>query len=597
MNLLRKLPIRGQMFLIATLTIGVIVVILMFNYNRYAVSLTKNNEGYTNDIFSQMEQTILSNYSVIKWLTYNVSYNQTIQDYLLDDDMLSKIQRYPTIKNLLLNLSTVNSGILDLVIIGKKGGEFSLQGSDVSLFGNFLPKKADSYFSKIQVCKKQGVIDKYCFAVGTNIFSSDIHNQYTSEIGQIILIIDASTLTGGYDLKSLQPGTSVYLLDRSNTIFMSNDHEKIGQQFDLPHLPVENGVILLNKKLTHIQVEELSQIGGKIVRLTPDDVFFHDIREMRKQSLIALAVGILLLMIPFFLILNNMIFPLRKLYQYMRISDRNDLNKRVDLHGSAEAVVIGTRYNQMLSDVHVLTCQLMDTDERLLKSEIEKKQAEFNFLKSQVNPHFLYNTLDAISGIASEHQELEIREMTRALSRMFRYSIKGHDFVTLIDEIRIVKAYMNIQTIRFSHRFEFLCNIPEDLMDLTVPKMILQPIVENAVYHGLEPRYEKGTLSLSAHLEGNHGQDLVITIKDDGVGMDEKKLERVSYLLYTAQWDADSGKGSGIGLSNVHNRLQFLYGNEYGLVISSKEKQGTIVTLRIPAQVDGGNKNVQGNDC
>jgi two-component system sensor histidine kinase YesM len=598
MNILRKLPIRGQMYLIAMLTMGVFVVILLFTYSRSASILAKNNEVNTNDIFSQMEQTILSNYDVVKWLTYNIAYNKSIQDYLLEDDMLTKLETYPIIKNLFLNLSTVKPGILDFVVIGKDGNtSFSLQGSKIEEFGNFMPKKADSYFSKIQSCKNLRGIDGYCFAVGTNIFSNNIKKQYSSEIGRIILVIDSSTLTGGYDLKTLLPGTSVYLLDRTNTIFMSNDREMIGQPFHLPDMPTKSGLVRLDGKLNHIQVADLPQIGGKVVRVIPDDVFYHDIRKLRKQTLLALATGILLLMIPFFLILNNMIFPLRKLFQYMRISGKEDLNKRIILRGSTEAEVIGFRYNQMLSDFQDLTGKLMESKELLFRTEIAKKRAEYDFLKSQINPHFLYNTLDSIRGIASERAVPEIWAMTQALSRIFRYSIKGSDFVPLRDEIRIVEAYMNIQMIRFSHRFDYLCDIPESFMDINVPKMILQPIVENAVYHGLEPRYEKGTLSLSAHWDSSRGKDLIITVKDDGIGMDETKLERCRSLLRTdQQWNVDPDKSSGIGLSNVHHRLQFLYGTEYGLEIISRLKEGTVVTLRIRMQMEGGNANVQGND-
>ena len=202
------------MYLIAALTIAVIVAILLFNYSRSVSFLTKNNEVYTNEIFNQMEQTILSNYDVIKWLTYNIAYNQSVQDYLLEDDVLSKMKLYPTIKNLLLNLSTVKPGILDMLVVGNNGSTFSLQGreGDVSVFGDFMPERADSYFSQIRRCKLSNGLDSHCFAVGTNIFSSDINRQYTSEIGRIILIIDMTALTGGYDLKSLQPGTSVYML-------------------------------------------------------------------------------------------------------------------------------------------------------------------------------------------------------------------------------------------------------------------------------------------------------------------------------------------------------------------------------------------------
>jgi two-component system sensor histidine kinase YesM len=592
MNVFRRLPIRGQMYLIAALTLGVFVVILLFNYNRSASLLTKNNEAYTNDIFSQMEQTIFSNYDVVKWLTYNIAYNKSVQDYLLDEDMLFKIQNYPTIKNLFLNLSTVKPGILDFVVIEKNGATFSLQGSDISEYGNFMPKKADSYFSKAHPCISPGGLAGYCFAVGTNIFSSNIKKQYTNEIGRIILIIDSSALTGGYDLKSLQPGTSVYLLDRSDTIFMSNDRSMIGQPFHVPNLPKKSGVVHLNGKITHIQMDELPQVGGKIVRVIPDEIFFKNIRNLRKQTLIALAIGILLLTVPFLLILNNMIVPLRKLFHKMRITDSGDLNKRIDLHGSTEAVVIGNRYNQMLSDVQDLTKQLVKSNERLLKSEIEKKLAEFDFLKSQINPHFLYNTLDSICGIASDRGVPEIREMTRALSRIFQYSIKGYDFVPLKDEIRIVESYMKIQTNRFSHRFEFLYDIPKHLMNLSVPKMILQPIVENAVYHGLEPRYKKGMLRISAHLDNSSGEDLILTVQDNGVGMDEETLQRCKALLRTDERDEHRNRSPNIGLSNVHYRLQYLYGTQYGLHIFSKENEGTVVTLRTPKMIEGGNPNV-----
>ncbi|MBP3965540.1 sensor histidine kinase [Paenibacillus lignilyticus] len=586
MNVLRKLPIRGQMFLIATLTMGLIIAILLFNYSRSAAFLTKNNEVYTNDMFSQIEQTILSNYDVVKWLTYNVAYNKSIQDYLLDEDPLSKLQRYPTLKNLFINLSTVKPGILDFLIIGKNGETFSLQGSTLNQINVTMPKKADSYFSAIQTCKNIG-IERYCFAVGTNIFSSDIHNRYTNEIGQIVLLIDATTLTGGYDIKSLQPGTSVYLLDRNNTIFMSNVRHKIGQPFSFPSNGLESGLVELDGELQHIQVKELPQIGGKFVRLIPDDVFFKDIRKLRKQTIIALTVGILLLLIPFFLILNNMILPLRKLYHYMRIHHKEDLNKRVDLQGSAEAEVIGIRYNQMLSDVQDLTGQLVDSNDRLLKSEIEKKRAEFDFLKSQVNPHFLYNTLDTIRGLASERGVPEIREMTGALSRIFRYSIKGQDTVSLSDEIRIAEAYMNIQMIRFSHRFAFKYEIPESLKGTIVPKMILQPLVENAVFHGLEPRYEQGTLTITAHYDLNSGHDLILTVSDDGIGMSKDKLAGLKSQLHARNRGTDSGKEAGVGLLNVHHRLQFQYEHDYGLDIWSQENQGTVVTIRIPIQMEG----------
>jgi two-component system sensor histidine kinase YesM len=585
--MLRNLPIRGQMYLIAVLTVAVIVSILFYSYNRGASLLVKNNEAYTNEIFVQMEQTIISNYDVVKWLTYNIAYNQSVQDYLLDEDPLSKLQRHPTLKNLLLNLSTVKPGILDLIIVGKNGSVFSLQGNNFRQFEDFMPPEADSYFSEIRHCQSPVVQKVYCFAVGTNIFSSNINNQYTNEIGRIVLLLEASTLTGGYNLHSLQPGTSVYLLDRANTVFMSNERDRIGEPLRLPNLPEKSGFAKINGRPAHVQIKELPQIGGKMVRIIPNDVFFKDIRMLRDQSLLALAAGLLMLMVPFILILNNMIRPLRKLYHTMRISVSKDLHKRIELSGSAEARVIGMRYNQMLSDVRELTQQLIHSNDQLLKAEIEKKQAEFDFLKSQVNPHFLYNTLDVIRGIASERGVPEIREMTGALSRIFRYSITGLDFVTLAEEVRIVEAYMSIQTIRFSHRFKFVRDIPPECGQWPVPKMIVQPIVENAIYHGLEPRYEKGTLILSARTDHDR-RDLILAVRDDGVGMSQETLDMYRRLLRQADASREPADAiAGIGLLNVHNRLRHLYGPEYGLEIDSKEREGTLVTIRIPQRRGG----------
>lgn len=599
MNVFRKLPVRRQMYLIAALTLIIFVMVLWFSYNRSASLLTDNNEAYTNDIFSQMEQTIMSNYDVIKWLTYNIAYNKSVQDYLLNEDMLQKIDDYPTIKNLLLNLTTVKPGILDFIIMEKNGQTFSLQKSDIADYGNFMPAKADSYFSEMRPCVSSGGMERFCFAVGTNIFSSNINKQYSSEVGRIIILVDSSTLTGGYDLKSLQPGTSVYLLDRANTIFMSNDRTMIGQKLAIPELANKSGIVRLDGELTHIQMDELPMIGGKIVRMIPDAIFFKDIRKLRKETLLVFAMGVALLAVPFLLIVSNMIGPLRKLYREMKISGSEDFHKSIELYGSVEAVGIGNRYNQLLSGIDDLTRQLMASHERLLKSEIERRRSELNFLKSQINPHFLYNTLDSIRGIALERGVPEINEMTRALSRIFQYSIKGRDIVPLKDELQIMEAYMKIQMIRFSNRFAYTCDISEEMLVCSIPKMVLQPIVENAVYHGLEPRYQKGMLRLSAYADPERKQDVIITVQDDGVGMDEETLARCQALLRRdgrEETDDRSEQSRNIGMANAHYRLQYLYGREYGLQIASKEQEGTVVTLRLPRIIPGGRTDVQSDD-
>jgi two-component system, sensor histidine kinase YesM len=578
-------PIRKQMFFIAFLTIAAVIGLQLFNYNQTARLVTKKNEANTSDIFLQIKQTIGSNYDVIKSLSYNVGYNRTVQDLLLaEPEMLpnKKIETYQQISNLLFNLSTLNSGILDLVIIGKNGAKLSLNSgvSDIESFGSSVMEDKQPVYSGVKECFAGGPSKKSCIAVGTTVYSNVPYDRYTNKIGSIYILIDPKMLVGGNEPETKQEGTTLFLLDRNGKVFLGTDSLMLNRPFDTRRLHEEKtGLTNVNGVLTHIQMDDLPEIGGQIVRLIPDNVFYHDVRLLRKWSIMAIAAGLALLSIPFFLILNNVISPLRSLYHLMRIRKPDDLNKAIKLRGSTEAEAIAKQFNQMMQQIKELTHELVDSKGKLLHSEIEMKRAEYAFLKSQVNPHFLYNTLDAIRGIALERKVPEIIEVTRSLSRIFRYSVKGHDFVTLNEELDIVSAYMQIQTFRFANRFDLDLEVGDPLMSCRIPKMILQPIVENAVYHGLEPRSSKGKLTITAWEE--NGQDLFIRIADDGAGIPEEKLRYIQHRLQYGRSADIGGKEAGIGILNIHNRLKLIYGDEYGIELHSSKDQGTKVVLKL----------------
>jgi two-component system sensor histidine kinase YesM len=586
MNFLRGLQIRVQMYIIALLTISVIVTLLMYNYNRNAMMIASNNETYTNEVFSQIKQTINSNYEVLKWLSLNIAYNNSVQAFLLDSDHYSKIGRYSDLRNLLLTLSMMNQDILDLVIVDLQGSSFSLRSYDSQLnkSGASIPDYEVAYMTDLQRCNEgEGLGETNCFAIATPIYLSDfLAENYRNHIGYVYIFIKPAFLTGGNEPAFAKEESTYYLLDRQDTVFMSNDRRMIGLAYTLPDVaPNELGMLKLNDRLMHIQTDELPQISGKIVRTISDDIFYYDIREIRKDLWFVLIAGLLLLLIPFMMMLNNMVAPLRKLFHVMKLSQPNDLTAEIKLTGSREAKVIATRYNQLLRNFQRLTKQLLESNERLLRTEIEKKEAEFAFLKGQVNPHFLYNTLDAIRGIAAERAVPEIREMTTSLARIFRYSVKGKDFVELNEEIGIVKSYLKIQTIRFAGRFDLFFDIPEDLEMLEVPKLILQPIVENAIYHGLEPRYDKGSLSIRAETIAVD-RICILRIQDNGVGIDEVRLLHICDVLAGRATSPEDRAKVGIGLMNVQNRLKFIYGEAYGLSINSTMNQGTEVVIKLP---------------
>jgi two-component system sensor histidine kinase YesM len=581
------------MLFIAFLTIVAVIGLQLFNYNQTVRLVTKKNEANTTDIFLQIKQTIGSNYDVVKSLAYNIGYNKTVQDLLLADPKIlpnEMMQNYQQISNLLFNLSTLNSGILDLVIKGGNGARLSLNSgvSDIESFGSKVPQNKQPVFSGLQQCFAGGPSQKSCLAAGTTVYSNVPYDHYTEKIGTIYVLIDPAMLVGG-ELETKQEGTTVFLLDRSSKVLVSTDPAMLGQPFDIRSFQREKtGLSHVNGKLTHIQVDDLPQMNGHIVRLIPDHVFYQDVRLLRKWSIMAIAAGLALLSIPFFLIVNNVISPLRALYMKMRIKNPDDLNKSIKLRGSTEAEAIARQFNQMMQRMKELTNELVESKGQLLHSQIETKRAEYAFLKSQVNPHFLYNTLDAIRGIALARKVPEINEVTRALSRIFRYSVKGKDFVTLEEELSIVTAYMQIQSLRFANRFEFEAEVADRYLACRLPKMILQPMIENAVYHGLEPCSNKGRLKVTTW---ENAGNLLIRISDNGVGVTEDKLRSLERRLNSQQTGEHGDGEAGIGILNVHNRLRFIYGKEYGVEIRSAAGQGTEVVLKLPMEF-GGNFDV-----
>lgn len=220
-------------------------------------------------------------------------------------------------------------------------------------------------------------------------------------------------------------------------------------------------------------------------------------------------------------------------------------------------------------------------------AEIFQKQTELLALQSQINPHFLYNTLDTIRGQALIDQNLQVADMIENLGSFFRYSISGKEnMVMLRDEINHTINYINIQKFRFSNRFVFDVEVDdeeEDCMNCLVPRLILQPIVENAIFHGLEDTNEGGRIGLDiTRVTG----EIIITVSDNGIGMSADKLNRLNERIHSSKrtlTSHDSGKDhTGIALPNINRRIKLLFGDAYGLAVFSTLGRGTDVEIILP---------------
>ena len=214
-----------------------------------------------------------------------------------------------------------------------------------------------------------------------------------------------------------------------------------------------------------------------------------------------------------------------------------------------------------------------------------KKQAEIKALQNQINPHFLYNTLDCIRGMAIEQGADNIEEMTRGLSGMFRYSIsrKGKTKALMEEELANVNNYLRIQQYRFRNKINITETIDPAAKKCCVPKLLIQPIVENAVFYGLEPKTGERNLNIEAYCTG---KKLIVKVEDNGVGMSFDKLRTINDAMCSGVSMGDNGRGTQLGIVNVNERLRLLYGEEFGLRIFSCPKVGTTIEMVLPIIIE-----------
>jgi two-component system sensor histidine kinase YesM len=263
--------------------------------------------------------------------------------------------------------------------------------------------------------------------------------------------------------------------------------------------------------------------------------------------------------------------PIKELERLMNSVERGDFSSPPTVGGNQEVAALSQTFAVMVQRIR----QLMDD---IVKSQEMKRKFELDALQAKINPHFLYNTLDSVVWMAEQNETNGVITMVTALARLFRISIsKGRDIITLGEELEHVRNYLIIQQIRYRDKFQFSIDMEPGVENLPTIKLIIQPIVENAIYHGIKYLQEMGYVDIKVFKKKPGA--VIIEIRDNGVGMDEQRLNTILSMSSPSQKN-----GAGIGVRNVHQRIQLYYGSDYGLEISSELDEGTLVRLVIPEQ-------------
>ena len=332
----------------------------------------------------------------------------------------------------------------------------------------------------------------------------------------------------------------------------------------------------IGDKRFQIDIVYSNYTGWRTVGVFPSGEFRKNF-SWANLTLIISMICILLLIFSVSLFFSNTITkPILKLQNLMQKAETGNLTVRFKSLYTDEIGNLGTSFNRMLEQLDRLVKQVY-------KEQRDKKEAEIKILQEQIKPHFLYNTLDTISWLAREKGALDIVKLVDALTNMFRAGLsKGKDFITLKEELKHVGSYLYIQQIRYNDKLSYSIETDDFLNNCLVPRILLQPLVENAIYHGIKQKRDNGIIKVHVEkITENNLPMLVLSVYDNGVGIPQDKLLPLQKLL---EMDDTCEEKNGFGLYYVAKRIFFAYGPPYCITIESSQSKGTTVTLYLPFQ-------------
>ena len=344
----------------------------------------------------------------------------------------------------------------------------------------------------------------------------------------------------------------------------------------LKECPAEDGTTTIYRKfdkknlvISYMPVRELS---GTLICVKDITENVHNVYFIRNVFVAVMLVFIILLAFFINRIVEHLLKQFYEILKSIRKVQKGDLDVVIENCGKDEMGELGTQINKMLERIK----ELMQDN---LNREMLAKNSEIRALQNQINAHFIYNVLESIKMMAEIDEEYAISDAVTSLGKLLRYSMKWVSGNVLVEqELEYIKNYMALINLRFDYEIYLSLNLPELVLKQEIPKMSLQPIVENAIYHGIEQMAEDTNIYIKGLLEGN---DCVIEITDAGKGMSEEEVEKLK-LKIAGKIDSNGGSGNGIGLKNVQDRIHIAFGERYGIEIASKLGCYTKIMVRIP---------------
>ena len=566
---------------VAVLVLSAVVIVTGVSMKFTNTSIFENSSEYTHTIIQQMNQNIDSYIDYMENIAYLISSNEDVQDYLFDEKIDNE-GRY-RILNQLQTILDSRSDIRNVGIISKNGRMLINDGSksvnqDLDLntqewYATALEKPNGPILTSSHVqhiisgerpwviTLSRGIRDRSGSGEKEGVFFIDLNYSAISEL------CDQSTVgTKGYAFILDAKGNIVYH-PQQQQLYNELQTENISLIMDTDEDTVLTGTGN-DGKLYSISRSE--KTGWTVVDCTNVKELLSKSRQA--QSVYVLTAIILVIVALLFsrFMARSITLPIQKLRDSMKKVQEGDF--------SVSDVVVDSRneIGSLTKSFDVMTHRIHELMEQNVHEQEEKRKSELKALQSQINPHFLYNTLDSIIWMAEGKKNEEVVLMTASLARLLRQSISNEDeVVPIANEVEYARGYLTIQKMRYKDKLEFQIEVDPSILHIPLIKLVLQPIIENAIYHGLKYKESKGLLIIKGFPKDGNA---VLQVIDDGVGMDEETLAHI-YDRHKVNYHSN-----GVGVYNVQKRLKLYYGEDYGITYESAPGEGTTATITIPGR-------------
>ena len=571
---------------LSVLLLGAVIIITVISLSYTRQSVFENSSLYTQTIIQQMNQNIDSYIDYMENTSYLVSSNEDVQKYLFGDTadpeardrILSQFETILDSRSDILNLGIIAENGRMLINNGQRLTNQDLDIHSQEWYTNALEGRESVYLTSSHV---QHIISgerPWVITLSRGIRNKEMGTGQEKE-GVFFIDLNYNAISELCDQSMVGNQGYAFIVDADGNIVYHPQQQQLYNELQTENIDLVmnagSDIVTwgdgINKKMYSISRSE--KTGWTVVDCVRVEELLR--RSNEAQSIYVLvAIGLMAVALFFSrFVAKSITLPIQRLCDSMERVQEGDFSvSDIVVDSENEIGSLTKSFNVMTQRIHELMAQN-------IREQEAKRKSELKALQSQINPHFLYNTLDSIIWMAEGKKNEEVVLMTASLARLLRQSISNEDeLVSIGQEIEYARGYLTIQKMRYKDKLEFWIEVEPSILNIRLIKLVLQPVIENAIYHGLKYKESRGLLLVKGFMKNGNA---VLQVIDDGVGMDQETLDHI-YERHKVDYHSN-----GVGIYNVQKRLQLYYGNEYGLVYESKPGEGTTATITIPGQQEG----------